>query len=426
MQICGDSLEWGKKKRSYSGGGSSSSSNGDDGNGAIIIAIVCSFFFGFFRALRIQERRNNRHVRNNYQTTATSDLELSAVAEPVGIIPGAPVVATTTSYNGDIPLVHAQSIPHAEQTNNKRSCRKSVPLDLLAADNLALRIQNEAVKGRLDSLVNEIEDYRGGSWDLRHFYIDLASNTLPSEGMDWDTLIESQKNKPQLQAALCSVRGAYLTLLAWEARGTGWASTVTEEGGRLMKDFLLRAEASLKQAAALDPRDPTPFAFLQTVAKGLRGRAMAEEWLVEARARDLFHYPSLISHQDVLMKKWYGRTERESIEWVRDLVEKAPVNHPVRVLLIEALAKQAWDAAWSQSSREALMKEEWAKLSTVQIFQNVYRDNPEPPIKSIVEKKRFRAVKMWIGTLVRKGALSREILLEMQEVEQRAQSHEIV
>lgn len=49
------------------------------------------------------------------------------------------------------------------------------------------------------------------------------------------------------------VRGEYYVTHAWQARGRGWADTVTEEGARLFYERLDEAQSALEQAYAANP-----------------------------------------------------------------------------------------------------------------------------------------------------------------------------
>ena len=70
------------------------------------------------------------------------------------------------------------------------------------------------------------------------------------------------------------VRGEHLIGFAWEARGSGWANTVSDEGWRLFAERLSLARAALERAAELDPTLSLVPAALITVGRG-QGDSMA-------------------------------------------------------------------------------------------------------------------------------------------------------
>ncbi len=69
---------------------------------------------------------------------------------------------------------------------------------------------------------------------------------------------------------------------AWRARGTGWASSVTEEGWRLMGERLAEAERILNEAPEQKVNDPAYYDQSITVALG-------QEW-TPAKTRRSFNY----------------------------------------------------------------------------------------------------------------------------------------
>ncbi len=97
---------------------------------------------------------------------------------------------------------------------------------------------------------------------------------------------------------------------AWEARGNGFANTVTEEGWKLFAERIKVARAALEEAYKLDPADPQPPLQMLTVelAQG-NGRDEMELWYGRAMHNDpdSFHAPS--SKMYYLEPKWHGSFE---------------------------------------------------------------------------------------------------------------------
>lgn len=58
--------------------------------------------------------------------------------------------------------------------------------------------------------------------------------------------------------------------LAWESRGGGWATEVSEEGWEGFKEHLRRAEVHLAKATELEVQDPQTYANMIIVAMGMR------------------------------------------------------------------------------------------------------------------------------------------------------------
>src|SRR5262249_32127672 len=89
------------------------------------------------------------------------------------------------------------------------------------------------------------------------------------------------------------VRGVFYTDYAWDARGSGFAEEVTDEGRRLLKERLRAAEAALTKAWQLDPSTARVAAAMITVAMGLGfPRADMETWFRRAMQADADCYPA--------------------------------------------------------------------------------------------------------------------------------------
>lgn len=105
-----------------------------------------------------------------------------------------------------------------------------------------------------------------------------------------------------------TARGKLLVSWAWQARGSGYADSVTEEGWRLFRERLLRARQDLEAAVELEGTGARGRAAstLISVAMGLSlGRTVAERWLRVARESD----DALEADErmlNFLMPKWHG------------------------------------------------------------------------------------------------------------------------
>ena len=100
--------------------------------------------------------------------------------------------------------------------------------------------------------------------DDRHFYVTLASNQQGRpEWLDAWVAAEPHAGTPLL------VRGAHGIHWAWEARGAGRAEDTARDAFKVFWERLELAEADLREAAARNPGDPTPWAFLVVSCRGL-------------------------------------------------------------------------------------------------------------------------------------------------------------
>ena len=191
------------------------------------------------------------------------------------------------------------------------------------------------------------------------------------------------------------------------------------------------------EAASLNEEDPTPYALLQTVALGFSGREAGEEWLRKALELDPKNYGALSKHAYLLMRKWHGKTARESIDFARAFVTRKELDksHPVQMLLIATLHRQYLDAAWPEADRKRMIQEQWVRNMTLGIFRNVYADNPNPPLCGLAQREMFDLMVKWLCCCIREGTLPASVMVAAIEISRREQvpssvvpggNHEIV
>jgi hypothetical protein len=112
--------------------------------------------------------------------------------------------------------------------------------------------------------------------------------------------------------------GQFYIRYAWDARGGGYADTVTEQGWRDFHGRLALAERALTKAFELDPVEPQSSAAMITVCMGLsKPRPEMEKWFRRATAAD----PDLNDPYEkkflYLEPKWLGSVE-EMLAFARE------------------------------------------------------------------------------------------------------------
>lgn len=99
---------------------------------------------------------------------------------------------------------------------------------------------------------------------------------------------------------------------AWKARGSGWANSVTEEGWKLFRERLEKAQAEVDAAMKCTERCPYQFSSAQRVALG---RSMEKPDYEKLVATGLKQYPSFTPIYNAqawyLQPRWFG----EDDEW---------------------------------------------------------------------------------------------------------------
>ena len=310
------------------------------------------------------------------------------------------ISASTSNANESIPIVAAQAIHPSTRTTT----RSRTSPDMIERDVFANALYKEALEGRLETFHRDIERVREGKWAERCCYIVIVAeyytpNAKGKEETPWEDLLKAHVDELVLQSqsggaasALYLVQGFCLVDRAWEIRGTGWARDVSREAWNPVQEKLAEARDAFLKGAALDPTDPTPYAFLQTIGRALDGREAAVRWLAEALKRDPFNFVALDSHRYTLMQKWHGNYSNESLDFAQAVTEKCPKTQVARVVLIKAFEEQFRDAALAVTP--------WVKKATLSILRDVYADNPEPPVNTLPEKLRFNNMMDWLKILV--------------------------
>ena len=199
--------------------------------------------------------------------------------------------------------------------------------DPALGDTLGKKILAEAKQGRVNLLSTELASIRNNQWDRRAFYVDLAGQYL--------TDIRVLETLPDTSIGNL-IRGSIAIELAWKARGSGQADTVSKDGWEGFFRNLDFAGRCLLRSGEQDIEDPTPFALLQTVAMGLQfERKVAEAWLQEAIKRDVNNQQAHYRHLFLLCKKWGGSHE-DMFNFARATLNKIPAESTLNSIIYVA------------------------------------------------------------------------------------------
>jgi hypothetical protein len=145
------------------------------------------------------------------------------------------------------------------------------------------------------------------------------------------------------EAAL--VRGAHTMHWAWEARGAGPGSSLSDEQATTFLPRLKLTDQELGRAAQLAPADPTPWALRVRVAMA---------WalpLAERRARfeqAIARAPGHIGAHKLMVHALCGRWSGDSdvmLDFARGVAGAAPPGHPLHVLVAQAHLEYECDLA---------------------------------------------------------------------------------
>jgi tetratricopeptide (TPR) repeat protein len=160
---------------------------------------------------------------------------------------------------------------------------------------------------------------------------------------------------------------------AWYARGSGFANTITEEGGRLFEERLLTAKDYLEKAYSLDQSDPNVPAWLITVAMGLGlEREEMEKQFKRAILADPTDHQAYFSKLMYLMPKWLGSKE-EMFLFARDSAKKAPPGSRISGVLLTA----HWEMYFRSGENRSYFRDPniWKEMK--EVYQTLTKSFPE-------------------------------------------------
>jgi hypothetical protein len=190
-----------------------------------------------------------------------------------------------------------------------------------------------------------------GFWKLYNLYEGIESPRASSTGHDWEMhlarLEKWRAQYPQSIAALTALAGAYVNY-AWQARGGGFAKTVTEEGWQLFRERLHKAEGYVEAARKLPATDPHLDCVNLILARGLdwdwRQYNAVFDDAVKREPQYVYLYFQKATYS---MPRWHGKrgdVERFALEaarLTRDSDGKA-IYARLAVCLKQYMDKDAW------------------------------------------------------------------------------------
>ncbi|MDR3612026.1 MAG: DUF4034 domain-containing protein [Candidatus Obscuribacterales bacterium] len=158
-----------------------------------------------------------------------------------------------------------------------------------------------------DDFVSSKSQRPNGEWNASFFLTGVCLEEDPADDRwephiarlnDW---IKSKPNSYLAKLLLARTMVDY----AWHARGSGYANTISDEGGKL---FGTRLENALKTLMSISVRTPNWYSIRQTIALG-QGMDRAEYDKVVEEGRRKFPDFALIVTNKVyfLLPRWYGQ-----------------------------------------------------------------------------------------------------------------------
>ena len=210
------------------------------------------------------------------------------------------------------------------------------------------RRTSPALMHRLDDMQQQFKDLLATPGVPPSVAVAVASNMF-DRARDAHASVQSyvectqsllDKAFPNEPAALALKGKAYIRW-AWQARGTGWASSVTPQGWKDFAARLATAEASLTEAWQRDPDDPDPAVQMITVLMGQQGgRNEMQTWYRRAMDADPDDVDAAYAKLTFLEPKW-GGDPASMIRFGRQCVTEGNWRSNLPTLLAEAHARLA-------------------------------------------------------------------------------------
>ncbi len=158
----------------------------------------------------------------------------------------------------------------------------------------------------------------GGSTPLEHVWLEnLKNNVTPTlkvtEGSlkaVYDHVDAALAKVPAAKTLRLIYRGIFYKEYAWEARGKGFADTVSPENAQMFHDRLEQADKAMREAWALNPEHSAIPTVMIEVVKGLGSdRQDMETWFERAMNLDCNNVYACSQKLTWVSARWYGSDE---------------------------------------------------------------------------------------------------------------------
>lgn len=266
----------------------------------------------------------------------------------------------------------------------------------------------------LESIASELRAkksrFPSGVWQLKGFYGYLMDGSEEINFEKKEQFLEMLQRwheaYPRSVTQRIVLADAH-TEYAWEARGHGWASTVTEEGWRGFREHLTKAWEILKEAEKLETKDPQLYSIMVLTGMGLSknrpgalasflsdvtGLKLARNEIAEAFEKGVevepAYYHTYYRRAISLLPRWGGGPGEvelfaaRAVELTRDLEGEAlyaVVAHHVLHFAQTATFLERFRFSWpriKQGHRDLLERfpESTYRLNSFCLLASVYKD----------------------------------------------------
>jgi hypothetical protein len=162
------------------------------------------------------------------------------------------------------------------------------------------------------------------------------------------------------------LKGSHCVKAAWNARGDGYANTVSKDGWESFKTNLVVAREALEHAWKLNPLEPNIATEMMSVDLGQGSdRQEMELWFDRAMKLDTNSYSACCSKEQFLESKWYG-TDEEAVAFGQECVRSTNWGGHIPIVLV--LAHNDIDSRLTGAAKT----EYWKKSEVWQDIKSAY------------------------------------------------------
>lgn len=180
------------------------------------------------------------------------------------------------------------------------------------ADLRALLDQKDyaALNAAADQALTSKERFSNGLWKVARFYDAFGASDQEPDTV-WNARLQQLNGwliaTPRHVAPYVAI-GEFYTNFAWKARGSDWASKVTQDGWRLFRERLGAANAILDRALTLGNQNPAYWTTRHIVARGLDWPTFQTNAIFAAGVKAEPQYEELyIAHAMAILPRWGGQ-----------------------------------------------------------------------------------------------------------------------
>jgi hypothetical protein len=213
-------------------------------------------------------------------------------------------------------------------------------------------------------------------YDASNPFLDLYQSDKVRYATLYKSITDKVAGKRTKSAPILLLKGGVEISLAWQARGNGYADTVTTDAAKLFNDHLDAAETALTKAWALDPGDTRIADKMLTVELGQgKGRNHMELWFKRAMDSNSNNYEACSAKLTYLEPKWYGSVN-DMLDFGRQCVANEKWGGRVPLILVDAhlSVQRQYATGWVKTNYWS-QPEVWADINSA--YTRFFELNPD-------------------------------------------------